>query len=751
MITHMDEDPLTNLPFSKRIKQAWHSARLWILLGLTIVGTVIALSLPNSPNQSGVVLEVNDVSSQDILAPSDFSYSSGVLTELARSQAAESIEDIYDPPDGVIARQQVEQLHIVLDYLDSIRSDTFATNDEKLADISATEDVRLDSITAQKVLDLSEVRWQIVKLEAINILEEVLRTEIRDYQIDEARRTIPALVGISLTEDQADLVVQFASPFVAPNSTFNTSETNSAIEQARRDVASVVNSYATGETIIGRGQVVTDLQIEALQEFGLLKSPNPWGEIGIRGILAIVLASCFVLYMGKLHPEHLQNFRLLGAFAILFIVSTVAMQLMIPGRTVLPYVFPTALLPLIFATLVGPGLGIVSAILTGAIAGFLASRGLELTLYIIISGSMAALVIGRAERLSAFFYAGLTAAISAMAIVVIFRIPDPATDLIGKLSLLAAGTISGLLSASLAFGMLLLIGSLLGITTSLQLMELARPDHPLLQMILRNAPGTYQHSLQVANLAEQAARVVGANPLLTRVGALYHDVGKATRPQFYIENQVPGQNVHDQMDPTTSAGVIVEHVQAGLELAQKHHLPEDIQAFIPEHHGTLETSYQYHSALEAVGGDESKLDHADFRYPGPRPKSKETALLMLADSVEAKARADSPANREEIDKLVRWVIENRLENGQLDNVDLTLRDLDTIRKSFAGTLKGIYHPRVLYPKPTDEEKDELPQEEAPGVRASNQESSAGEESQVEESRTESPSHTSSPTPQVDEA
>jgi putative nucleotidyltransferase with HDIG domain len=276
---------------------------------------------------------------------------------------------------------------------------------------------------------------------------------------------------------------------------------------------------------------------------------------------------------------------------------------------------------------------------------------------------------------------------------------------------MGAGFASGLLSASLGFGLLLLIGSVLGITTSLQLIELARPDHPLLQLLLRNAPGTYQHSLQVANLAEQAARSVGANPLLTRVGALYHDTGKALRPQYYIENQVPGQNVHEQLDPATSAGVIVEHIRDGLELARKHRLPEKVQAFIPEHHGTLETSYQYRNAVESAGGDSSKINHADFEYPGPKPRSKETALLMLADGVEAKSRAETPRNEVEIDLLVRWIIDNRLEQGQLESVDLTFKDLDTIRRSFTTTLKGIYHPRMIYPEDEKEMADEENQQE----------------------------------------
>jgi putative nucleotidyltransferase with HDIG domain len=383
---------------------------------------------------------------------------------------------------------------------------------------------------------------------------------------------------------------------------------------------------------------------------------------------------------------------------VLLVVFTLGLQVMVPGRTVMPYVFPAATLPMLLAVLFSPGMGVMGAVVCGALAGFLGARGLELGLYISMSGIMGALMIGKAERLSTFFWSGLSAALAAVAIVVIFRFPDPATDMVGKASLMGAGLLSGFLSASLAFGLLLLVGSVVGITTNLQLIELSRPDQPLLQFILRNAPGTYQHSLQVANLAEQAARAVGANPLLTRVGALYHDAGKALRPQFFIENQVAGQNIHQQLDPATSAGIILAHVRDGLDLAKKYRLPAQVQAFIPEHHGKMEANYQYQAAVEAAGGDASKVDRKAFAYPGPRPRSKETALLMLADGVEAKARAEAPKDDGEIEALVNWVIQNRLTNGQLDRTNLTLKDLDTIRRSFVSTLRGIYHPRIRYPE-----------------------------------------------------
>jgi hypothetical protein len=233
----------------------------------------------------------------------------------------------------------------------------------------------------------------------------------------------------------------------------------------------------------------------------------------------------------------------------------------------------------------------------------------------------------------------------------------------------------------------------------LQLLEISRPDFPLMQLFLRNAPGTYQHSLQVANLAEQAAERIGADALLVRVGATFHDIGKALNPSFFIENQAAGAiNTHQDLDPAESSATIVRHVLDGVALARKYRLPKRIDDFILEHHGTLITRYQYNQALEAVGGDSSKVDVDKFRYPGPAPLSRETALLMLADGAEARARAERPKDEDELRNLIHSVVETAQKAGQLDNTRLTLRDLNQVAESFVTTLRGSYHPRIQYPK-----------------------------------------------------
>jgi putative nucleotidyltransferase with HDIG domain len=286
------------------------------------------------------------------------------------------------------------------------------------------------------------------------------------------------------------------------------------------------------------------------------------------------------------------------------------------------------------------------------------------------------------------------------AIILGYRFTEISTDLLGIMTLLGAAFFYGLASAIVALVLQYIYAQILGVTTTLQLMEISRPDHPLLQYILVNAPGTYQHSLQVANLAEQAARVIGADALLVRVGALFHDAGKAMNPLFFIENQIRSEiNTHDELDPVTSSKIIVKHVLDGVVLAKKHRLPNRIQDFVLEHHGTLVTRYQYSKALQAVDNDHSKVDIEEFRYPGPKPQSRETALIMLADSCEARARAEMPKNEEDLQNIVRKVFDFCQNEGQLDHTTFTLRDLHLAKESFVSTLKNTYHPRIEYPKP----------------------------------------------------
>jgi putative nucleotidyltransferase with HDIG domain len=248
-------------------------------------------------------------------------------------------------------------------------------------------------------------------------------------------------------------------------------------------------------------------------------------------------------------------------------------------------------------------------------------------------------------------------------------------------------------------GTFAVLGSVFGILTVFQLLELANPSQPLLRRLLVETPGTYHHSLMVGNLAERAAAAIGADPLVTRVAAYYHDIGKLANPLAFIENQAGGENIHDQLDPEVSAAILKQHVVDGIDIAYKSRLPKALIAYIPQHHGTAIMGYFFARAKE-LAGPGGTVDERKFRHAGPKPQSREAALIMLADSVEASVRSLASRDEPAIRAMVSRIIEERIADGQFDECDLTLRDLERIKEAFVGQLLGMYHSRVAYPQNT---------------------------------------------------
>ena len=256
----------------------------------------------------------------------------------------------------------------------------------------------------------------------------------------------------------------------------------------------------------------------------------------------------------------------------------------------------------------------------------------------------------------------------------------------------------------LAYPLLWVFERTFDITTDLTLLELSDTNRPILKKLSMRAPGTFNHVLQVANLAEAAAAAVGANALLTRVGALYHDIGKIVKPEYFVENQRPDSNPHDALKPRMSALIIASHVKEGLDLGRDENLPKEVLQFIPMHHGTTRIEYFYRRALDLTQSKDADVSESDFRYPGPVPNSKETGILMLADSVEAASRSLENPNHKRLESLIDGLVEARREDGQLDDTDLTFKDLKVIKETLLNALLGIYHVRVKYPGEDSSEK-----------------------------------------------
>lgn len=703
-------EPVLSAPQAKtprgqrRPRLSWRQRLLLLLMGLSVVGSWSALLITDA-GSNRILLVEGEASPRGILAPHKVTYLSSVLTERERQKSAEAVEDAYSPADKEISGKQVSKAEEVLAYFEAVRNDSHASSDERIEAIQATPNLLLSTQAIDTTLSLDDEDWQKVAAETLRLLGIAMQEDIREEDILDTRRQIPRLINPALPDAEQELIIALVRSFIVPNSFCDPQQTAELRQEAREEVEPIQRTIENGEAIVREGDIVTSLDIEEMEALGLLRQAVQWRDIlGVIALVVVIVGTlgAYVLYF---HPECWTRPRRALLFTLSLIGTVGAAKLMVPGHTVLPYLFPLTALSMLLALLLDTELSIVTTAALSIIVGHMAGGSLELAAYTLLGGIVAALSVHRMEQLSAFVRAGLYTGLANLVTVMAFRFLLHDYSPVALLQLSGMSLANGALSASLTFAAFSLLGRAFGITTTLQLLELARPTHPLLRQLLLDAPGTYHHTLIVSNMAERAAATIGADSLMARVGSYYHDIGKILRPYFFSENQSDGENVHEKLDPVTSAQIIISHVTDGLVLAKRYGLPDRVRDFIPEHHGSLLVSYFYRTAIQSAKNPDT-VDEADFRYPGPKPHSKETAIVMLADSCEARIRADRPPTPEEMDQLIRRTINDRLADSQLDQCDLTLRDLEMIRGAFLGVLQGIFHPRIQYPEMTRQERSQ---------------------------------------------
>jgi putative nucleotidyltransferase with HDIG domain len=413
-----------------------------------------------------------------------------------------------------------------------------------------------------------------------------------------------------------------------------------------------------------------------------------------NGLLALVLSVLLVAFLWRFQPQIWHRTRSLLLFALALVVTAVAIRIA-GNRSIWSYAVPTSATVLLIGILLEGYAGAAMAAVLAVISGIVNPNGLEPAVFVLTGGVTSLIAIVRAEQLNAFLRAGFLLALSNVAVVVGFGLLEQ-NDPTGIVQLAGAGTVNAFLSVVLAVGSFAMLGNLFGIMTVFQLLELANPSNRLLRRLLLETPGTYHHAVMVGNLGERAAETIGADPLLVRVAAYYHDIGKMKNPLAFIENQAGARNIHDDLDAETSARIIAAHVKDGIDLGYENGLPVQIIGFIPQHHGTSVMSYFYGKALREAGG-QPNVDRDKFRYPGPKPQSREAAILMLSDGVEASVRSLESKDEESIRAMVDRIVESRLEDGQLDDAELTLKNMSLIKDAFVQQLLGMYHSRIQYP------------------------------------------------------
>jgi len=679
---------------------SWRERLPGMLFGLLFAFAAILILTLRFAASDRIALQPDDVSPVNIRAPRAHHYISELLTEEAHRSAEAAVPDEYDPPQTKIRHQQVARAREVLDYIGSVRSDAYASIEDQIAWIKAIPDAALSAEAISQTQSLGNEAWLRVTSEVPLVVNRAMREEIREHQLALARRRVESMIGlqVELSDEELEVVGVLAKALLQPNTFYNAEKTEAAQQTAREAVEPVAVSFASGEIIVRAGDIVDELDVEALEQLGLYQAAWDWWQVGGTALFVLALTALIWLYLFSFATEFWTQRHWPPLLSLLMITFLLLAKLMLPLHTILPYFFPLATLAMLIGSLFDLRLATLITLCFGLLAGYLTGGATEIVTYGVVGALVGAYTLGRGERLSNFARAGGFVTLSNVIVLAAFRLPEHNLDLMGILELSSAAVANGVLAASLTLLGFFFLGALFGVTTSLQLIELGRPTHPLLRQLVLKAPGTYHHSILISNMAERAASAIGADGSLARVGAFYHDIGKIVRPHFFIENQAEGSNPFDHLDPYTSSQIIVSHVKDGLDLAQKHRLPERVQAFIPEHHGTRLVSFFYHRALEEAEG-ETVVNETDFRYPGPKPQSRETAIVMLADGCEAAVRANRPSSVEELEEMVRRMISQPLLEGELDESDLTLRDLDRTRRAFVDVLRGVHHPRIRYPEP----------------------------------------------------
>jgi putative nucleotidyltransferase with HDIG domain len=672
-------------------------ARASLVALLLAAALFSVLSFSFTPGQ--ISLEVNDVARQEIRAPSTVTFTSQSQTEAARVAAAAAVERVYEPI-GDPAAIRMEQLRAFDGVVDEV-SRLLASRDagrlsaEKLtSDLNTALPDRSDAQIAV-IAALPAKTWTALTAEARRVLDSVLVGEIREEARSDIRERVRQLITTDLPANQRELAGDLGAAYVRENSQYSESATEAARQQARSSVEPVEVTVLEGTAVVREGDPITVQTLEELEALGLTRPRASFARSAGFAVISIIVSLLLVAFLWRFQPAIWYRNRSLLLFMLALLVSTIAMRVA-ADRTLWTYVVPTSAAVLLIGILLEGYAGAAMAVVLAVLAGVMNADGLQPAVFVLGGGMASLLAIVRAERLNAFVRAGALLAVTNIAVVIAFSLLAQ-RDAAAIAQLAGAAVVNAGLAVFLAVGSFAVLGHLFGIMTVFQLLELANPSNRLLRRLLLETPGTYHHSVMVGNLAERAAETIGADPLLARVAAYSHDVGKMKNPLAFIENQAGSHNVHDDLAADTSARIIAGHIRDGIDLAYEHALPVQITGFIPQHHGTSLMSFFYDKALQEVGGNAELIDEATFRYPGPKPQSREAAILMLADGVEASVRSLDQKDERSIREMVDRIVEARLEDGQLDDADLTLKNIAQIKEAFVQQLLGMYHQRIKYP------------------------------------------------------
>lgn len=680
-----------------------------------MLGIWLALAMPlDGANNTGV-LEVGSPSPINIRAPQTAEFISEVRTTSARAQAESRPENLVYVTDLQIPTAQKVKLKNLLSNISRVREDPTLDEDEKLQKMYELSNPTavLTGTMAEDILSLDDDQWDDIQPQIISLYDRSVSQHSFDLSEDALERlrerTLPYWTS-QIESPERDIALFFITSFLQVNRTLDEDATMQRKAEARESVEPITVKVHAGENIVRVGDVVTAETIEKARATRALPKSVSVNSVFGMGLLSALLSLSFSLFLSFNQKKIARQPRPLMVIVLSLVITAIAARILAPLWSAHSYAFPLATTILVLTVLFNSQIALAGTVLLSIVIGVIDGNTLSVTATLMLGSATAIFAVRGAERPITFLLAGFGVAVITTLSQIAFCFLDVGNNCVAELAtiFLFSGTNGGL-SAILSLGLFNLIGNMAGVVTPLKLMELAHPSQTMLRKLIHDAPGTYYHSIAVSNLAEAAADAVGADALLLRVGAYYHDIGKTLRPYFFVDNQTGRENVHNELDPHTSAEIIIDHVRDGIKMARTDGLPEQIIDFIATHHGTHLVGHFYQLALR----EEDSVNIDDFRYPGPLPWTREQGILMLADSVEATVRSKAQYGKlaavgsqengkvsggglQTVEDVVNSIIDDRVNSGQLDNTSLTLQDLVIIRKVFVNSLKSIYHPRTEY-------------------------------------------------------
>ncbi|ACA53681.1 phosphohydrolase [Clostridium botulinum A2B7 92] len=643
-------------------------------------------------------LQEGDIAKVDIKAPREIK--DEVSTKARLQQALESVPIQYTKRTEV----KTEILNEINSFFSQVNSlkDKRIDEKQKVQQLDQNGKINISERELSQILNLdkSELKSMqdvLIKVisdvyENVNISDDSQKDNAQD--IKKAQEYVYSKIKMSkITNPLRQLAINIAYSEIKPNFYYDKEKTEELKKETLKNTPPVM--IKKDQTIVKEGEPVSKYQLDLLKDIGLLNNNNNFEWYIFIGLGVLIVLVLFIQYV-YIYKFYNEVFNDLNSLVLISLNNCIAILLARSIYTISPFLIPLASIPMILTLLLNYKISLVTSLVNCILIAVAVNFEVEIILIAIMSAVLGSTILRKMQERNDILYASSYIAI--INVILTFSAGFLLSNSVIDVSKKALFTlIGGVLSAILTIGLLPLFENLFDIVTTIKLLELSNPNNPLLKKLLLEAPGTYHHSILVGNLAEVAAEVVNGNPVLARVSAYYHDIGKTKRPYFFKENQIGRENPHDKISPNLSTLIITSHVKDGLELAKEYKIPKVIQDIIQQHHGTSLVKYFYITMKNNSERPED-VNEEDFRYQGPIPKSKEAAIIMLADGVEAAVRSINEPTKGKIEEMVNKIIKARLDEGQLDDCDLTLKEIGLIRDAFLKVLISIYHQRIEYPE-----------------------------------------------------